>query len=68
MILDDNKLTGTLPTELGKLKKLKSLELDTNQFTGSVPLEVCSLKENELLETLAVECDEVMCTCDCDCK
>jgi len=36
--LSYNKLTGTLPADIGKsYKSLKQLYLDHNQFTGSIP-------------------------------
>ena len=34
-----NSITGTLPTELGKLKSLKSIAIDLNKVQGSIPTE-----------------------------
>ncbi len=41
--LAGNKLSGTLPVQLGNLSKLKQLLLDHNQLTGSMPLELGNL-------------------------
>jgi Leucine-rich repeat (LRR) protein len=38
-----NALNGKLPTELGALELLHSLDLSENQFTGSLPAELNSL-------------------------
>lgn len=38
-----NKLSGSLPAQLGNLSKLKQLLLDHNQITGSIPQEVGNL-------------------------
>ena len=37
--LDDNQLTGSIPTELGDLASLTNLGLGNNQLTGSIPTE-----------------------------
>ena len=40
--LDDNGLTGSLPTEIGFLDSFEQVSLgDGNQLTGSLPTEVC---------------------------
>ena len=41
--LYDNQLTGTLPTELGKLTKLEELYLHNNQLTGTIPTQLGNL-------------------------
>lgn len=38
--LDTNKLTGTIPTELGGARLLKSVFLASNLLTGTIPTEV----------------------------
>ena len=38
-----NKLSGSLPAQLGNLSKLKQLLLDHNQLTGGIPQEVGNL-------------------------
>lgn len=54
--MNDNKFTGTLPTELGTLPQLGDLSVHGNKFDGAVPLEVCSLKEFEGLEAVHADC------------
>ncbi len=39
-----NNLVGTIPTELGNLSKLKTLNLPNNKLTGSIPAEIGDLK------------------------
>jgi Leucine-rich repeat (LRR) protein len=41
--LDDNQLSGTIPSELGNLSNLWSLYLDHNQLNGPIPSELGSL-------------------------
>ena len=38
-----NKFTGTIPTELGRLKHLVSVEYSANGLTGSIPTELGSV-------------------------
>ena len=35
-----NNLQGTIPRSLGRLKKLRDLELDDNFLTGTIPAEL----------------------------
>ena len=44
-------MSGTLPTELGLLTSLMSLQLDGNRLTGTIPSELARLS---LLETLSL--------------
>ena len=37
LLLNDNALTGSIPSSLARLAKLKELELQHNQLTGLVP-------------------------------
>jgi len=37
LTLEENKLTGTIPQELGNLKNLKNLWLHNNQLKGQIP-------------------------------
>lgn len=39
LYLRRNDLTGTIPTELGLLTKLKELQIASNQLTGELPTE-----------------------------
>ena len=45
-----NGLTGTVPSELGKLSGLRTLKLDHNQLTGVIPQELAELTELEVLD------------------
>jgi hypothetical protein len=67
--LQNNSITGTIPTELGLLSGLNSdvgLRLGSNRLTGSVPSEVCQLSLS-LLVRVAVDCLELECDCNCMC-
>ena len=57
--LNNNMLTGTVPSEIGRMTNLRSLYLRNNPLTGTMPEEVCALN----LENLEVNCDEVDCNC-----
>jgi hypothetical protein len=46
--LNSNKLSGTIPSEIGNLTNLIWLELDDNQLTGEIPIEICNLNIGEL--------------------
>uniref|UniRef100_M4E8N9 non-specific serine/threonine protein kinase n=1 Tax=Brassica campestris TaxID=3711 RepID=M4E8N9_BRACM len=37
LLLQNNYITGHIPPEIGKLMKLKTLDLSTNNFTGQIP-------------------------------
>jgi hypothetical protein len=50
--LYNNKLTGSLPTEVGELVGLTALELGTNQLSGMVPNQIGQLKS---LKTLLLD-------------
>ncbi len=41
----NNRLTGSIPPELGNLNNLQNLYLDTNQLTGSIPPELGNLND-----------------------
>ena len=47
--LDNNGLTGTIPTQLGHLANLRLLLLDGNQLTGSIPAQLDNLASLEVL-------------------
>ena len=48
LLLNDNSLSGEIPTGLGSMKRLKVLRLDTNELVGSLPVELAQL--SSLLE------------------
>uniref|UniRef100_A0A7N2MG50 Leucine-rich repeat-containing N-terminal plant-type domain-containing protein n=1 Tax=Quercus lobata TaxID=97700 RepID=A0A7N2MG50_QUELO len=45
-----NKLTGTIPTNIGTLSKLQYLDLSTNSLNGSLPLSLANLTQVYLLD------------------
>ncbi len=47
--LSDNALTGALPAEIGRLQRLKTLDVSGNAMTG-VPAEIGRLKDLETLD------------------
>jgi len=66
MLLRNNQLTGTIPTELGALASLELLWLFNNNLSGSMPQDVCNLRTTNggLLFLLQADCkSEVVCSC-----
>lgn len=63
LVLDDNNLTGTLPSQLGELAELERLVLDGNSLTGRVPpdlgnlgkLTMLNLRDNSLSGSIPAE-------------
>ena len=49
LTLNDNSISGSLPSELGSLKALESLDLYANAFTGDVPSTLAGLANLHLL-------------------
>ncbi|KAL3786193.1 hypothetical protein HJC23_001269 [Cyclotella cryptica] len=49
LYLDSNRLTGPIPTSIGKLTSLVDLRLRANKLTGTIPSEVGELKNLETL-------------------
>jgi hypothetical protein len=62
-----NQLSGTIPSELGKLKQLQSLDLHDNNLVGSMPKEICNLKLKELVADCLGPNPEVQCSCCTKC-
>ena len=49
MRLDENLLSGTIPTELGRLANLTVLHLWGNQLTGQIPTQLGDLSSLTVL-------------------
>lgn len=47
--LDHNNLTGPIPTELGDLANLESLDVGNNELTGAIPTDLGNLGKLEYL-------------------
>jgi hypothetical protein len=64
----NNRLTGTIPTELGALgSTLKTFLLYGNpDLTGSIPSELCELVQLQSAN-LTVSCDVFACEDSCPC-
>jgi Leucine-rich repeat (LRR) protein len=67
-VLCRNRMTGTIPTEVGDLANLSVATFESNNFQGSMPTEVCALK----VATLTADCLSVsgrgsppFVVCDC---
>lgn len=45
LFLQGNELTGSIPTTLGRLRKLQALNLYDNNMMGPIPNEICNLKD-----------------------
>ncbi len=46
---DTNELTGTIPTELGRLTNLTYLFLTTNNLHGTIPTQLAAIKNLGML-------------------
>lgn len=61
--LNWNQLTGNVPPSVTKLSQLQDLDLTENNMFGFVPDQMCS----KGLQTLAVDCNTVSCSCCTQC-
>jgi hypothetical protein len=50
LLLHVNRLSGTIPPELGKLANLERLQLQGNNLTGTIPHELRMLTNHERLQ------------------
>ncbi|KAG2675424.1 hypothetical protein I3760_12G004200 [Carya illinoinensis] len=53
IILQNNNLSSTIPTEIGCLKRLRGLNLGHNKLTGTIPTQVSELTDLEYLDLSA---------------
>jgi len=49
-MVNDNALTGTIPTDIGMLSNLQLLDLSSNRFSGTIPTQVEVLIVVELID------------------
>ncbi len=47
--LSDNNLSGSIPSQLGKLSNLEILDLNSNQLSGNIPSQLGNLSYLEIL-------------------
>ena len=67
MFLHESYFEGNIPSELGLLSQMTSIWLHLSALTGTMPQEVCNLLQTGKLQTLAIDCTKVTCTCGCSC-
>lgn len=48
-LLQNNNITGSIPQEIGRLSKLKTLDVSSNFFTGGIPSSLGHLKSLQYL-------------------
>ena len=48
-VLQNNNITGPIPSELGKLSKLQTLDLSNNFFNGEIPPSLGHLRSLQYL-------------------
>ncbi|KAL8171910.1 hypothetical protein V2J09_023714 [Rumex salicifolius] len=50
ILLSNNRLNGTIPTDIGRLKQLHSLDLGRNNIGGAIPDSISDLSNLEVLD------------------
>ncbi|XP_062000716.1 receptor-like protein 2 [Rosa rugosa] len=50
IFLGNNSISGNIPTEMGKLQRLRTLDLSANQVSGNIPDQISNLKNLEKLD------------------
>merc|ERR1719424_931587 len=56
MILKNNSLSGSLPTQLGGLTALSVMRLQGNAFSGTIPQELAHTSECDISTTSSYQC------------
>lgn len=64
--LNDNALTGTVPSTFGQLSSLTAFTLQGNNLEGAIDEQICALVSNSLQE-LSADCLEISCPCCTEC-
>jgi Leucine-rich repeat (LRR) protein len=73
-MLDNNALSGTIPSGIGSLTQLRALTLHGNNLHGTMPESVCQLRKfnGGNLDYLMADCDgkvpKVNCSCCSHCN
>ncbi|RRT64570.1 hypothetical protein B296_00041751, partial [Ensete ventricosum] len=47
LLLQNNNISGPIPQEIGRLSKLRTLDLSNNYFTGGIPTSITRLKQHD---------------------
>ena len=53
LILNNNKITGTIPSSISDLKELHTLYIHNNHLSGEIPPEICDLGKSLTLLNLS---------------
>ena len=68
-MLDNNALSGTIPSSIGSLSQLRALTLHGNNLVGTMPDSICQLRKSNggNLDYLMADCDGVVPKVNCTC-
>ena len=67
--VSDTRLSGTVPEQYGQLSRLSNLHIYGTDMSGSIPSSVCqTFVDKRVSEGLIVDCDQVVCDCNCTCE